>query len=1007
MLRLMEVVERLAWHQLNHIEVLDKETAAQWEIFPCVLKCIVDEVVIVCQHRKTATVAASKALAELSARKSSTATWTRGVQTAPQKSGRFEPKVIVPSSASATEPRDQTPSTAREDPLDSPPTVTRGVNTMRAPQTRQGAETQADLPCRRCIRRPTLTKKPCRSVGTSSMLATRSLGISAIAIVREAGTGTIPFPQFVDSSAQTDDGHAGTEMEIERYLERERSDGLASLDGESGPFTLHCSVNSALNRSHTGALREKEASPSPASPRVTEAAVRRAPENSTTLANNDAVLVDMVEANGGRSKLMEGVGKSQRNPSLDVKAPARPEEGGLVHRRVPSSTSAVAVDAGTKRAGGSSSSARRASGEDDQCPRPSDARVSSHADAQGGSAIEGDDNTTVIPVSSRARASFDREAPGQQQVVVALPLPPPQGHPQSKKAGSDISSWHESSLEDAEGADAEQHQQAVDKYANMLTTWVSGLWQDPPPSKRKRSQRRRISSSTLRVGSKEGEVEGARVMQITSAVSRYFSSSRERDQQPPEAGPSIQEPIVLPNSISAFQRRRGANNSTAILVPKRSSRKAFSCPMPSTIPSLFYSGAVPPAGPVDLREVRDWEQLSQYIPQVLSPLSPQLCTLMLRVLVIANKLAEHQLGYIDQMGCDTAAQWDVFPHVIKCIVDEIARLASRDHRKARQMSSACVQTIEVGLRTTVATGGQVRSASGPLCSPRDALEPRGSAFNPNPPGLTQGKRRPGVVSRPTQTRVWGDAAYDSALPAPYMFKRPPQKVKVSVQTESIMRANAAVSCTILDGLDAPSAPPDWFVDAMGADFEGADQGVSVAAGEGELPLRPSLLGGEGAYGSILSLTRRTGFDPQYGRAGSKFDALGENPPMVDEARSSLLIQPVSPSASATVEEQKSAEDDRDSLAESAGGEAGPLDRLRRDSSQDTSSSVDAAHGIVATTGDQSESYIDSAAAWFNTLWGAEEPAEAPPFIRRSTFSAATAVAYVPLPASPARRRRRR
>ncbi|KAF4740111.1 hypothetical protein FOZ62_017266, partial [Perkinsus olseni] len=131
--------------------------------------CIVDEVVIVCQHRKTATVAASKALAELSARKSSTATWTRGVQTAPQKSGRFEPK-------------------------------------------------------------------------------------------------------FVDSSAQTDDGHAGTEMEIERYLERERSDGLASLDGESGPFTLHCSVNSALNRSHTGALREKEASPSPASPRVTEAA---------------------------------------------------------------------------------------------------------------------------------------------------------------------------------------------------------------------------------------------------------------------------------------------------------------------------------------------------------------------------------------------------------------------------------------------------------------------------------------------------------------------------------------------------------------------------------------------------------------------------------------------------------------------------------------------------------------------------------------------------------------
>ncbi|KAF4706488.1 hypothetical protein FOZ63_028543 [Perkinsus olseni] len=479
-------------------------------------------------------------------------------------------------------------------------------------------------------------------------------------------------------------------------------------------------------------------------------------------------------------------------------------------------------------------------------------------------------------------------------------------------------------------------------------------------------------------------------MQITSAVSRYFSSSRERDQQPPESGPSIQEPIVLPNSISAFQRRRGVNN----------------CPMPSTIPSLFYSGAVPPAGPVGLREVRDWEQLSQYIPQVLSPLSPQLCTLILRVLVISNKLAEHQLSYIDQMGCDTAAQWDVFPHVIKCIVDEIARLASRDHRKDRQMSSACVQTVEVGLTTTVTTEVPARSKSGPLCSPRDTLEPRGSAFNSNPPGLAQGKRRPGVVSRPTLTRVWGDAAYDSALPAPYMFKRPPQKVKVSVQTESIMRADAAVSCTILDGLDAPSAPPDWFVDAMGADFERADQGVSVTAGEGDLPLRPSLLGGEGAYGSILSLTGRTRFDPQYQGTGPELATPRENPPLIGESRSSLLMQPMPPSASATVEEQQSAEDDQNSLAESTSGEAGILNSPRGDPSP--GASVHVTDGVLTTTaGDESESYIDSAAAWFNTLWGAEEPAEAPPFIRRSTFSAATAVAYVPLPASPARRRRRR
>ncbi|KAF4716923.1 hypothetical protein FOZ63_018949, partial [Perkinsus olseni] len=192
--------------------------------------CIVDEVVIVCQHRKTATVAASRALAELSARQSSTKPLTRGVQTAPLKSGKFKPKVVHGQGGSSRLSAHGYP----------------GYKYDGSPSKAASG----------------------RIPGRPSVPALHP----AVYPREEALSKRGHFIHLADSSVQTADGHAGTEMEIERCLERERSEGLASLDGESGPFTLHCSVNNALTRAHTGALREKEASPSPASPRVTEAA---------------------------------------------------------------------------------------------------------------------------------------------------------------------------------------------------------------------------------------------------------------------------------------------------------------------------------------------------------------------------------------------------------------------------------------------------------------------------------------------------------------------------------------------------------------------------------------------------------------------------------------------------------------------------------------------------------------------------------------------------------------
>ncbi|KAF4660686.1 hypothetical protein FOL47_007054 [Perkinsus chesapeaki] len=464
--------------------------------------------------------------------------------------------------------------------------------------------------------------------------------------------------------------------------------------------------------------------------------------------------------------------------------------------------------------------------------------------------------------------------------------------------------------------------------------------------------------------------------------------------------------------------------------------------MPSTTPSLFYSASGLPDQMGPPSEVRDWEQLSQYIPQVLSPISPPLCTLVLRILVIANKLAEHQLSYIDQMGCDTAAQWDVFPNVIKCIVDEIALLAKRESQRPYAKTCAVsVQTSESTLPIATTTRGvQSESVSTPQPAPRDKTIPtaRDSSLDLNLPRLMRFRRdgvgvpmgeSPGVAlsrtDRRTQTLVWGDVAYDATMPSP--ARRYPTR-KVSVQTDEIVRINASVSCTILDGLDAPDVPPVWFVEAMGDDLRADDGESSNAADIDEHSHRNSITegaDGDYVYENISGLPSSEVAERSAGRLSQSEDASLERLPASPQKTETLGF--VDNSSPEYREENSSPryngeEREQNSIAEAIEPTEQPPRQMPSVSDQE----ITGEDGIA-----QSESYLDTATAWFNSLWaaeGGETPAERRPststtksesrFSYRSSrrpsqqqaspdISSALSVAYVPLPSSPIRRRRNR
>lgn len=295
---------------------------------------------------------------------------------------------------------------------------------------------------------------------------------------------------------------------------------------------------------------------------------------------------------------------------------------------------------------------------------------------------------------------------------------------------------------------------------------------------------------------------------------------------------------------------------------------------------------------------------------------------------------------------------------MKCIVDEIVLLGNKNRARA------CAQTLEGRLKPSVARGVQTTATSN---TAEDSYISKSLDMGPPPLLDRTSAGRGGGVGRSMQTRVWGDAAYDSTLPPPYTLTRSPLKAKVSVQTQDVARVDAGVSCTILDGLAAPATPPAWFVEAMGDDFKRVDEGTTAAAVD-EKPSAEIMPSGEDK--NHLSFAERIGLD----------------------------LPPKTP-----IEERVDAEDLREGLGEgSRRRSAFTRDRTR----------VAKLDGEKPAAVDETNSYMDTASAWLSSIWGSEDTRAPSAEVstssnRRSTLSRpSTATHVVPLPPTPVRRRRK-
>ncbi|KAF4660687.1 hypothetical protein FOL47_007055 [Perkinsus chesapeaki] len=548
MLRLLEVVERLAWHQLNHIKALDKATAAQWEIFPCVLKCIVDEVVVVCRHRKTATEAAKKAMMGLATDRASAE--SRSLSRRTIKASKFEPKVVV------SRPRDssidfgtQTNAAGSETP--SPVTaelanraVSRATNTSKQIMSRQMAAAQANLPCPACVRRRSATRRLSRSVGTSSVLAARSVGIVAVARVEERATTTPPGPHLRSAAMQTEEERDLTRLHS--GFGDEHDAGLRPQEKPTRRFTLQYSVSSSLDRVYTTASENRVPRPGTAD----IAGRQETPENSTEFANSASSTVraprdsfrptddrlqqpdEMTSSKEPECYLSEGVAEDSHLQLLD-------DDSYYEKSRDISETIALPKDP----------TEALISEESKRSPRDAIEETKDYAPVSSSvGTLHEDTENKIGPVVPRRRRSSHLEA---HSVRLTDPSLPPCTGAVSADRASDVSSWHEG-VDDAEG----MNEESMEKYAKMVTSWVSGLWGDSPAARRRRSYQRKASAQANQDKRRGEESDSPAVTRVTSAVSRYLASVKEQRSESSEMGAYIQEPIVLPNSVSSLHRKR-------------------------------------------------------------------------------------------------------------------------------------------------------------------------------------------------------------------------------------------------------------------------------------------------------------------------------------------------------------------------------------------------------------------------------------------------------------------